>query len=83
VSGTLNNPPELQNMHTRVVQLESLMTHLQQNLDDLNAALVDQSQHQKETTNRIQSLENRLEQQADNPSVGELHSEVERDSQDA
>ncbi|MBI85317.1 MAG: hypothetical protein CMJ81_19150 [Planctomycetaceae bacterium] len=59
------------------------MTHLQQNLDDLNAAMVDQSRRQKETTNRIQSLENRLEQQADNPSAGEWHSEVERDSQDA
>ena len=58
------------------------MTHLQQSLDELNAALVDQSQRQKETTNRIRSLEKHTEQQAGNPSVDNWSSEVERDSQD-
>lgn len=69
-------------MHARVVQLESLMTHLQQSLDDLNVALVDQSQRQQETTNRIRSLEKRLDQQAGDPSVDNWSSDVERDSQD-
>jgi uncharacterized coiled-coil protein SlyX len=69
-------------MHARVVQLESLMTHLQQSLDDLNVALVDQSQQQQETTNRIRSLEKRLDQQAGDPSVDNWSSDVERDSQD-
>ncbi len=58
------------------------MTHLQQSLDDLNAALVDQSQQQQETTNRIRSLEKRLDQQAGDPSVDNWSSDVERDSQD-
>ena len=82
MSGTLTNPHELQNMHARVVQLESLMTHLQQSLDDLNAALVDQSQLQQETTNRIRSLEKRLDQQAGDSSVDNRSSDVEQDSQD-
>gem|GEM_PF-5135239 len=69
-------------MYARVVQLESLMTHLQQSLDDLNVALVDQSQRQQETTNRIRSLEKRLDQQAGDPSVDNWSSDVERDSQD-
>ena len=69
-------------MHARVVQLESLMTHLQQSLDDLNAALVDQSQRQQETTNRIRSLEKRLDQQAGDSSVDNWSSDVEQDSQD-
>ena len=69
-------------MHARVVQLESLMTHLQQSLDDLNAALVDQSQLQQETTNRIRSLEKRLDQQAGDSSVDTWSSDVEQDSQD-
>jgi hypothetical protein len=58
------------------------MTHLQQSLDDLNVALVDQSQQQQETTNRIRSLEKRLDQQAGDPSVDNWSSDVERDSQD-
>ena len=58
------------------------MTHLQQSLDDLNAALVDQSQQQQETTNRIRSLEKRLDQQAGDSSVDNWSSDVEQDSQD-
>ena len=56
---------EPSDLDTRVTELESLFTHLQRSIQDLNDVIVDQDRWQQETNRRIDHLQRQLQALSD------------------
>ena len=73
---------DVQELQARIVQLETLLTLLQQDLDDLSGTLVDQNRKWLEASKRINILESRFEQMSGNRNAAPWYSGDERESEE-